>query len=269
MTEPSSTTESSDLLDLAGKVCLVTGAGQGIGREVALTFARHGAGGVVVNDFFTERAEVVAAEVEALGTPALAAQADVSDYAAVEAMVAETLERFERLDVVVNNAGNMGPDPDAVTYDVFWKTPPDMWDKWIGVNFRGVLNCAHAALAPMIDRGEGGRIITVISEAARFGDPRLAVYAGAKAGAAGFMRSIAREAARYGITANNVAIGGTKTPTVAPDPETEAKVIKAYPLRRMGEPVDIANMVLFLASDASSWITGQTYPVNGGFTFNL
>lgn len=269
MTESSPTTEASDLLDLAGKVCLVTGAGQGIGREIALTAARHGAGGVVVNDFFADRADAVAAEVEELGVPALAAPADVADYAAIEAMVGETIERLGRLDVVVNNAGNMGPDPDAVTYDVFWKTPPDMWDKWIGVNFNGVLNCTHAALGPMVERGEGGRIITVISEAARYGDPTFAVYAGAKAGAAGFMRSIAREGARHGITANNISIGGTKTPTVNPDPEMEAKVVKAYPLRRMGKPADIANMVLFLASDASSWITGQTYPVNGGFTFNL
>jgi 3-oxoacyl-[acyl-carrier protein] reductase len=112
--------------------------------------------------------------------------------------------------------------------------------------------------------------VTVISDAGRVGEPRIAVYSGAKAAAAGFMRAIAREAARFNVTCNNVAIGTTRTPATASiTPEMEAKFAKSYPLGRIGEPTDVANMILFLASDASSFITGQTYPVNGGFSFNL
>jgi 3-oxoacyl-[acyl-carrier protein] reductase len=125
----------------------------------------------------------------------------------------------------------------------------------------------------MIARGAPGRIITIISEASRYGDVGLEVYAGAKAGAAGFMRATARALGRYNITANCVAIAATATPAIEErlkkDPERTKKMLEKYVIRRPGRPDDIANMVLFLASDASSWVTGQTYGVNGGFTFGL
>jgi 2-hydroxycyclohexanecarboxyl-CoA dehydrogenase len=260
---------TDDLVDLHGRVCLVTGAGQGVGRQICLHFAQHGAGGVVVNDFFADRAEQVATELTDLGCPAVAVQGDVASLESVRRMVSSAVERLGPIDVLVNNAGNMGPDPNAVVYTNFWEVPPDSWHNWIGVNFLGVLNCTSAVLGAMVERGNGGRLITIISESARFGDRNMAVYAGAKAGAAGFMRSIAREAARYGITANNVSIGATRTPATAMDEPQEAVVSKAYPLGRIGEPTDIANMALFLASDAAGWITGQTILVNGGFTFSL
>jgi 3-oxoacyl-[acyl-carrier protein] reductase len=125
----------------------------------------------------------------------------------------------------------------------------------------------------MLQRQAPGRIITVISDASRWGDAGLEIYAGAKAGAAGFMRSCARSLGRYGITANSVAIALTATPaverTLNGDPERLKRTLEKYIVRRPGRPDDIANMVQFLASDASSWITGQVYPVNGGFSFAL
>ena len=258
-----------NLLDLSGKVALVTGAGQGVGRQTVLHLAAHGAP-VVVNDFFLDRAEAVVKEVEAAGGKAFAVQADVGDLGEVQEMFARAHEKFGRVDVVINNAGNMGPNYDSVTQAKFWEAPVTDWDYWIRVNFNGVMNCCYAALPGMIER-KAGRLITVISDAGRVGEPRLAVYSGAKAGAAGFMRSIARETARFNVTCNNVAIGTTRTPalTASISPEMEAKFAKSYPLGRIGEPSDVANMMVFLASDASSFITGQTYPVNGGFSFNL
>lgn len=260
----------SDLLDLSGKVCLVTGAGQGVGRQTALHLGEHNAAGVVVNDFFLDRAEAVAAEIEAAGGRALAIQADVSLLGEVERMVAAARTAYGRVDVLVNNAGNMGPNTDSVTQARFWEAPPTDWDTWIGVNFNGVLNCCYAVLPGMVER-HAGRVITVISDAGRLGEPRIAVYSGAKAAAAGFMRAIARETARFGVTCNNVAIGTTRTPTLesSASPEIIEKMARNYPLGRIGEPADVANMILFLASDASSFITGQTYPVNGGYSFAL
>jgi len=134
-----------------------------------------------------------------------------------------------------------------------------------------VLNCTRAALPGMIERGYG-RIVTVISDAGRVGEPNLEIYSGAKAGAAGFIRAIAKAVGRYSVTANCVALGTTRTPATAPALEVEEhakKVLRHYPIRRLGEPEDAANMVLFLASDASSWMTGQTIPVNGGYSFAL
>jgi NAD(P)-dependent dehydrogenase (short-subunit alcohol dehydrogenase family) len=134
------------------------------------------------------------------------------------------------------------------------------------------MNCATAVMPDMISRNAPGRVITIISDASRYGDAGIEAYAAAKAGAAGFMRSLARTIARYQITANCVAISATRTPAIEAalqDTERVKKMFEKYIIRRPGEPDDIANMVLFLASDASSWISGQTYPVNGGFTLAL
>jgi 3-oxoacyl-[acyl-carrier protein] reductase len=140
------------------------------------------------------------------------------------------------------------------------------------VNFYGVINCTSAAIPGMIQRKQG-RIVTVISDAGRWGDAGLEIYAGAKAGAAGFMRSCARGLARHNIAANCVAIAMTATPAIRDrlegDPERMKRMLSNYIVRRVGEPEDVANMILFLSSDAASWISGQTYPVNGGFTLAL
>lgn len=263
----------SDILDLAGRVALVTGAGQGVGRQIALHLGAHNAGAVVVNDYVLGRAEAVADEIRAAGGRALALQADVSDHANVKAMVAKAQAELGPIGVLVNNAGNAGATPSAELGKPFWDTGPEVWNSFIGVNLYGVINCTAAVIPGMIGRQAPGRIITIISDASRWGDAGLEIYAGAKAGAAGFMRSVARSLGRYQITANCVAIALTDTPaverTLQGDPERLKRTLEKYIIRRPGRPDDVANMVLFLASDASSWITGQVYPVNGGFTFAL
>ena len=263
----------TDILDLAGRVALVTGAGQGLGRQIALHLASHNAGAVVVNDYVLARAEAVAEEIRAAGGKALPLRADVSDHANVKEMVAKATAELGPIGVLVNNAGNAGATPSADLGKPFWETSPEVWNSFLGVNLYGVINCTAAVIPGMIARRAPGRIITIISDAGRWGDASMEIYAGGKAGAAGFMRSVARTLGRYEITANCVAIALTDTPavqrTIQGDQERLKRTMEKYIIRRPGQPTDIANMVLFLASDASPWITGQVYPVNGGFTFAL
>jgi 3-oxoacyl-[acyl-carrier protein] reductase len=172
--------------------------------------------------------------------------------------------------ILVNNAGNSGADPSAGGAAPFWETDPAAWEPFLAVNLYGVLACCRAVIPGMIKAGHG-RLITIISDAGRVGEPGLEAYSAAKAGAAGLMRALARSLGRYLITANCVAIGVTNTPAVAravQDPDRTRKMLSNYIIRRVGEPADPAAMVTFLASQAGSWITGQTYPVNGGFSVN-
>jgi 2-hydroxycyclohexanecarboxyl-CoA dehydrogenase len=263
----------TDILDLGGRVALVTGSGQGVGRQIALHLGAHNAGAVVCNDYVLERAEAVAEEIRAAGGKALALQADVSNHEGVKAMVARATEELGPIGVLVNNAGNAGANPSAELGKPFWETGPEVWNSFIGVNLYGVMNCTAAVIPGMIARQAPGRIVTIISDAGRWGDASMEPYAAAKAGAAGFMRSVARTLGRYQITANSVAIALTATPaverTLKGDPERLKRQMEKYIIRRPGQPNDVANMVLFLASDASPWITGQVYPVNGGFTLAL
>lgn len=262
----------NDLLDLSGKVTLVTGAGQGVGEQIARHFASHNARAVIVNDYFAERAEAVASSIRDSGGNAFAVQADVSDAESVQRMVAQARELAGPVDVLVNNAGNLGATPSPEARKPFWEHGREAWNGTVEVNFYGVINCASACIPDMIER-RGGRIITIVSDAGRVGETGLEVYSGAKAGAAGFMRAIARTLGRYQVTANTVAISATATPAtekrLEEQPELLKKMMEKYVIRRPGRPDDIANMVLFLASEASAWITGQTYPVNGGFSFSL
>jgi 2-hydroxycyclohexanecarboxyl-CoA dehydrogenase len=255
----------TDLLRLDGKTVLVTGAGQGVGRQTAMHCAGHGAT-VVVNDFHAERAEAVAGEIRAAGGTARAHGCDVTDYDEVQAMVAAA----DPVDVLVNNAGNAGPVQDPMRpAPAFWETEPEEWAPWLGTNFYGVLNCARAAVPGMVER-QRGRVITVISDAGRVGEANLAVYSAAKAGAAGFSRALAKAVGRYNVTVNCVALASVRTPGVATateDPDLVKSMLRSYVIRRLGEPDDAAALVLFLASDAAGWITGQTYPVNGGYSF--
>ncbi|MBO2462107.1 SDR family NAD(P)-dependent oxidoreductase [Actinomadura violacea] len=261
----------ADILDLKGRTALVTGAGQGVGRRVALHFAEHGAGAVVVNDFRAERAEKVAEEVRALGVKALPVAGDVGDLDAVTAAVARAAGEFGPIGILVNNAGNAGPQPTEEMTRPFWKQTPAEWHGYLGTNLFGVLNNVHAVLPGMIESGYG-RIVTVISDAGRVGEPGREAYSAAKGGAAGFTRSVAASTGRYGITANCISLAATRTPRTEgrfADEERFKKIMAKYVIRRAGEPEDAANLVLFLASDAASWITGQTVPVNGGYSFAL
>jgi len=262
----------TDPLDLGGQVAFVTGAGQGAGRGIALALTRHNAGGIAVNDYVQERAEAVVAEIEALGVRALAVPADVGDHAAVRAAIATATGALGPVTILVNNAGNAGPNAQMGHSPAFWETNPEEWDRYFRTNLQGVMNCCHAALPGMVAQGRG-RIVTIVSDAGRVGERGLAAYSAAKAGAAGFVRAIAREAGRYGITSNAISLSALAPPlneaaTAQFLASDQAKaILSRYVIRRFGTPDDVANMTLFLCSEAASWITGQTYPVNGGYSF--
>jgi 3-oxoacyl-[acyl-carrier protein] reductase len=259
---------SSNILDLKGRVGLITGAGQGVGRAAALHFAQSNAGVIVVNDFYLDRAQAVAAEVEQAGCKALAVQCDVTSFESVTAMFERVKAECGGVDILVNNAGNSGADPGAASQLPFWEQTPGNWAPFLNVNLFGVMHCVRAALPAMIAK-KYGKIVNVISDAGRVGEPGLEAYSAAKAGAAGFTRAIAKSTGRFGITANCVALASIRTPMTEEQLKDEAAVkamLSRYIIRRVGEPVDAANMILFVASDASSWITGQTYPVNGGYS---
>ncbi len=261
-----------DPLDLCGQIAFVSGAGQGAGRAIALALARHNSGGVAVNDFVAARADAVAEEIRALGVPAIAAAADVGDHDAVNVAMATAAQALGPISILVNNAGNAGPTATMGLSPPFWETRPQDWDRYFRTNLQGVMHCCHVALPGMVAQGRG-RIVTVISDAGRIGDAGLVAYSAAKAGAAGFMRAIARETGRYGITSNAISLSTLEPPLdeaamaefLASD-RTRAQLSR-YVIRRFGKPDDVASMALFLCSDAASWITGQTYPVNGGYSF--
>jgi 3-oxoacyl-[acyl-carrier protein] reductase len=254
-------------IDLAGKTALVTGGGHGVGETTSQMLASVGAM-VLVNDYYAERAESVASKIRSTGATAEPLPFDVTDFDAVHRAI-----DGKSVDILVNNAGNAGTS--NYTMSMFHESSRDEWDRFVDVNFFGPMNCVHACVPYMI-QSSWGRIITVISDAARWGEPRLAVYAASKAGAAGFTRAIARELGRHMITANNVALGTINTfgdafADIEPTPEMEeAKKnrLRPYIIRRVGEPEDPASMITYLASPLASWITGQTYPVNGGYTVN-
>jgi len=262
---------NEEILNLNGRVGVITGAGRGIGRQIALHFAQNGAGGIVLNDFHADRANAVAEEVRGYGCAAVAISADVTDRLAVEDMIARASQDLGPVGILVNNAGSMGAEPEKVERAPFWTTTRETWDAFMGVNLYGVMNCTSAVIPGMMEQ-KHGRIITIVSDAGRIGESGLEVYSAAKAGAAGFMRAVARSMGRHMITANCVSIATTLTEGVADvtgDEERAKRMLAQYTIRRFGTPSDIANMALFLASDASSWITGQTYPVNGGLSFGL
>ncbi|HEV8297407.1 MAG TPA: SDR family oxidoreductase [Acidimicrobiales bacterium] len=255
-------------IELGGLRALVTGAGQGVGEGIAKMLAAAGAE-VAVNDVAPDRASAVVDAIVGAGGKAVAALFDVTDYDAV----VNGIEAVGGVDVLVNNAGNAGTAGWA-GLAVVVDTKPDDWEMYIRVNFYGVMYCVRAALPAMIEK-RWGRIITIISDAGRTGESHMAAYCGAKAGAAGFCRGVAHEVGRYGVTVNNIALGTMRTPisahvwdNIAEHPEAKA-IMQRYIVRRPGEPEDIAGLALYLASPLSSWITGQTYPVNGGISFAL
>ena len=261
-----------DPLDLGGQVAFVTGAGQSAGRGIALALAKHNAGGVAVNDYYPERAEAVVAEIKALGVPAVAVPADVGDIASVRAAFAKATEALGPVTLLVNNAGNAGPTNQIGREPRFWEVDPAEWDKFFRTNLHGVMNCCHVAIPAMVEANRG-RIVTIVSDAGRVGEPNLAPYCAAKAGAAGFMRSIAKELGRYNVTANSISLSALQPPwedeeklAAYLESDQAKKQVSRYIVRRFGRPDDVAAMALFLCSDASSWISGQTYPVNGGYS---
>jgi 2-hydroxycyclohexanecarboxyl-CoA dehydrogenase len=244
-------------MDLDGQVAIVTGAGQGIGRGIALALADQGAS-VALFDLNAGTVAQVAAEIRALGREATEIEVDVTDGDRVSAATADVMARFGRLDVLVNNAGWTPNEP-------FVTSVPGTWERIIGVNYRGVLHCTRSALGHMIPRGVG-RIVSIASDAARVGTPREAVYAGAKAAVIGFSKSLAAEVARHGITVNVVSPATVDTPLLRGmlTAEQIERREKANPMGRLGRPEDVAAAVLFFASPGAGYVTGQVLSVNGG-----
>jgi len=260
-----------DVLDIGGQVALVTGAGKGAGRAIAMELARHNAGGIAVNDFAAERAESVAEEIRTMGVRAIAVPFDVCDLGAVRAAFAEVAADLGSATILVNNAGMAGPTGQMELTKPFWEEDPAEWSKYVDTNLFGVFNCCHAAVPAMVGAGRG-RIVNIVSDSGRVGEPRQAVYSAAKAGAAGFTRSLAKETGKYGITCNAIALSSIQTMMTGEQFEAFQQTdqykaqMSRYTIRRWGQPEDVAALAAFLCSERASWITGQTYPLNGGYS---
>lgn len=246
-------------LGLKDKVAVVTGGARDVGREIALLLGAEGAT-VAVNYRGSENdAQSVVSEIKAAGGQAKAYQSDVTKFDSVRTMTEAVVKDFGGIDILVNNAGFVSPK-------LFLETAPDEWRKQIDIGLYGVMNCAYAMAPIMIGRG-GGRIISLAGDSARVGEARLAVTAASRGGAISFTKSLAKELGPKNITANMVALGMIETSHSDPEwlDKYRDRIVKNYPLRRMGFPNDVAPAVVFLASDEARWITGQVLSVNGGF----
>ena len=251
-------------MKLTGKTAIVTGAGSGIGRGIAMALAAEGAE-IAVLDVNAEAAARVTREIEALGMKALALTADVTRRAHVVAAVDTALAQWGHIDVLVNNAGWDYLQP-------FVESSEETWDRIIAINFKGVLYTCRAALPHMVARQQGV-VVNIASDAGRVGSSGEAVYAGTKGAVIAFSKTIAREVARYGIRVNVVCPGLTDTPLLqgmraesARNEKVLDAVTRAIPLGRVGQPEDVAAAVVYLASPAAAYVTGQTLSVSGGLT---
>jgi 2-hydroxycyclohexanecarboxyl-CoA dehydrogenase len=243
---------------------MVTGGGRGIGRAVAAALADEGHA-VAVADIRDEDAAATAASIESAGKRAIPVQLDVTDSGSMLAAVEETRRVLGPVEILVNNAGWDELRP-------FLETDEPFWDRVIEINFKGCLRATHAVLPGMVERN-WGRVVSIGSDAGRVGSSAESVYSGCKGAVIAFMKTIAREVARSGVTANTVCPGPTRTPLlegmVAEGGEGErliASLTRAVPMRRLGEPEDVAAAVAFLASERAGFITGQTLSVSGGLT---
>ncbi|MDD3087877.1 MAG: 3-oxoacyl-[acyl-carrier-protein] reductase [Candidatus Omnitrophica bacterium] len=241
---------------LKDKVALITGGARGIGRSIAMVFAREGAD-IVVADVNLELASKTAAEIEGLGRKALALELDVTDFAKVEDGVNKILDKLGKVDILVNNAG--------ITKDnLLLRMSQAEWDAVINVNLKGTFNCIKAVSRPMVKQ-RSGRIISIASIIGLMGNWGQANYAASKAGIIALTKTVAKELASRNINANSVAPGFIQTDMTAKLPEeVKRKMMEAIPMAKLGTPEDVANVCLFLASDESSYVTGQTITVDGG-----
>jgi 3-oxoacyl-[acyl-carrier protein] reductase len=244
-------------MDLTGKRAIVTGAGQGIGRAIALKLARQGAE-VIVDDINPETAPQVAQEIQVLGRKAVAVVADVSKRDAVDQMVQTAVQELGGIDILVNNAG-------IARSNVLARLKDDQWDEVLNVDLKGILYCIQAVIPSMMKQ-RSGKIISISSIYGRIGAIGDVNYAAAKSGIVGLTKTVARELARYNINVNAIMPGLVDTALLRGIPEKYLKpMIEEVPLKRIGRPEDIANVVAFLASEDSSYMTGAIVEVTGGW----
>lgn len=251
------------MFDLSGRTALVTGGGNGIGAGICAALVESGAF-VWVNDIVEDRAEKVAADLGG-DTHAKAVKADVTSPLKVRRMC----EHTGPVDILVNNAGIPTQGFDL---KLFVDTDPDDWEALMRLNLGAVLHVTHAYAGAMVER-RWGRIVTIVSDAGRRGERYQAIYGSAKAGAMGFVRGLAAEVGAHGVTANCISLGTMRTgfseAAVNADPDLERKLSRPYTIKRLGLPSDVAPLVTLLCSDAGEWITGQVYPVDGGYAPTL
>ena len=245
-------------MKLNNRTALITGAASGIGRAAAEAFAVAGAR-VLLADIDEANGAKAAAELKAAGHDAEFVSVDLTRPESIDAFAVDVLQRFGAPDILVNGAGWGKTQP-------FWEGTPELWQKLVALNFVGPMQLVKAFLPAMIARGSG-RVVNISSDAGRVGSLGETVYSGAKGGLIAFTKSLARETARHGITANCVCPGPTETPLLfaVPDKHLEA-FKKAIPMRRFAKPSEVADALLFFASDRASYVTGQVLSVSGGLT---
>jgi NAD(P)-dependent dehydrogenase (short-subunit alcohol dehydrogenase family) len=251
----------SDNSNLEGKVALITGGDSGIGKETALAFANRGASIVIAARRESEGLETLEM-LRASGAKAEFVKTDVSDESQVEAMVAHTIKNFSRLDFAFNNAAITG---EATPLDEY---PREVWDRVISVNLTGMWLCMQAEIRHMMTNG-GGSIVNTASIAGLRGSPNLPAYSVSKWGVVGMTKAAAKGYGKHGIRVNVVSPGHTETPMLGladDDEERLSDLVEQYPLGRIGQSIDIAEAVVWLCSDAASFITGVSLPVEGGIT---
>ncbi len=243
--------------DLSGRIAVLTGCASGIGRAAARQFAAAG-------DINETEGVAVIEQIRANGGQAEFVPLDLTRGESIDAFVDEVKRRSAgEIDIIASIAGIDRIEP-------FLKNTPDLWDKIINVNYLGPVRMIHRLLPTLIERGKGGRIITISSDAGRVGSTGETFYSGSKGAVISFTKALARETARYGIKCNCIAPGPTDTPlfTVQMEEKLRESLVKAIPLRRMADPVEIANIILFFASPAADYITGQVLSVSGGLTMH-
>lgn len=246
-------------MQLKDRVALVTGGTRDVGREISLSLAAEGAAVAVHHRESPDEADAVVAEIRKAGGKATAYQADLADHAAVQRLIRSVVADFGGLNILVNNAGLAIRKP-------FKETTPQDWQAQVGANLMGAIHLCHEA-ATHLEKGGNGRIIAIVGDSSRVGESGLSIVAAARAGVIGLIKSLARELGRSGVTANTLALGMVET---GHDPEWLAanrdKLVRLYPVRRLGQPDDIAPTVTLLASPRSGWITGQVISISGGYS---
>jgi len=243
--------------DLLGKISIVTGGAMGIGREIALRLARDGSD-VAIVDIEKEPAQEVVKEIQSMGRKSLFFEADVAQWDQVKAMVEGVLKDFKGVDILINNAGIVGP------FVPVWEYRVEDWDRVMEVNMKGIFLCCKAVMPSMLE-GKSGRIVNIASIAGKEGNPRMSAYSSSKAAVIAFTKSLAKEVAQQNIMVNCITPALIETHMMEiMESEQREFLLAKIPMGRFGKPFEVAALVRFLVSDECSFSTGQCYDISGG-----